>query len=218
MSNNTAKTAPYFKLEKLTGVGDKITEQSEELKIWQSFLNGDESAFIWIYKTYFQVLIKYGLQFFDQVSDAEDFVQDLFIDLRLKRKRLKYLKSSVKAYLLVSLKNRILDYKAKEIVHSKRMENYFENFEFVFPVEDEIIRTQEYNQKILKLKNALSKLSVRQREAIYYLYFENLSYAEIKDIMGIDQVKSVRNLVYKAFDKIKPILQMVIGLSWPTWG
>lgn len=188
-----------------------LNERKNDTVLWNDFRKGEEAAFIHIYKTYFDVLMNYGLQFFQESSSAEDFVQDLFIDLRCKRRKLKPIRNSVKAFLLVALKNKILDYKRKQLVRNKNMNWYFKEFEFIQPFEDQLIKTQEYQLKIEKLKSGLSKLTSRQREAIYYLYYENLSYAEISEIMRIDHVKSVRNMVYKAFGVLKPMLKMIIG-------
>jgi len=178
-------------------------EKFEEEKIWKDFKMGEESAFIAIYRQYFQTLINYGNQFFENKSEAEDFVQDVFIDLRLKRKKLKTLRGSIKVFLMVCLKNKILDFKRKEDTRDKNLTSYAKNFEFVFPHEDQLIRTQEYEWNVKKLKMALKTLTSRQREAIYYLYYENLSYQEIKTLMRFDNVKSVRNLVYKACQSMK---------------
>lgn len=183
--------------------------QLDDKSLWNLFREGDEAAFIRIYKKYFQTLITFGLQFYKSTSDVEDFVQDLFINLRHKRSKLNPLKTSLKVFLMVSLKNSILDYKRKQLVRNKNMYYYTDEFEFVLPLEEEMIHIQEYEEKLVKLKKGLEQLSARQREALYYLYFENLSYLEIKELMHLDQVKSVRNLVYKALDALKPTLHIL---------
>jgi RNA polymerase sigma factor (sigma-70 family) len=179
------------------------TAVKNEFQVWDAFRNGDESAFIQIYKQYYPILISFGLQFCQYKIDVEDFVQDLFIDLRLKRAKLPRLKNSLKVFLMVSLKNRIIDCKRKLNVKLKGLSDYHQEFQFAMPVDEERIKTQEYDEKIQKLKSALSALSTRQREAIYYLYFENLSYSEITVLMSLNHVKSARNIVYKAFNIVK---------------
>ncbi|MCG8310747.1 MAG: sigma-70 family RNA polymerase sigma factor [Cytophagales bacterium] len=178
----------------------------DEQKIWNSFLLGDEAAFIKIYKRYFNDCINYGLQFFEGDKIVEDFVQDLFIELRLKRKKFGPLRHSIKVLLFVSLKNKIIDYKRKQKVKNKNLAAYFAEFDFVMPIEENIIRSQAYREKVNKLSTALEKLTSRQREAIYYLYYEKLSYEEIKKMMNLDQVKSARNLIYKAVKMLKDLL------------
>lgn len=183
--------------------------QLDDKSLWNLFREGDEAAFIRIYKKYFHTLLSFGLQFCQSTNDVEDFVQDLFINLRHKRSKLNPLKTSLKVFLMVSLKNSILDYKRKQLVRNRNLSSYWEEFEFVLPVEEEMINIQAYEEKLAKLKKGLEQLSSRQREALYYLYFENLSYTEIKELMHLDQVKSVRNLVYKALDALKPTLHIL---------
>ena len=183
----------------------------DDHNLWDHLRTGEESVFICIYKKYFNILVSYGLQFFKDTIDAEDFVQDLFIDLRAKRAKLPPLRNSIKVYLFISLRNKILDFKRKEFVRNKNLKNYFEEFEFAVPVEEELIQTQEYADKVENLNKALSGLTSRQREAIYYLYYENLSYIEIREIMKLDHVRSARNLIYKAFNSLRTIIKSVIS-------
>lgn len=184
----------------------------DDFSLWDAFRHGDEAAFIYLYRQYFDTLINYGLQYFQDKVEVQDFVQDLFIDLRLKRHRLVPLKLSLKAFLLVSLKNRILDDKRKRKVRRDNLRRYSEDFEFILPVEEELVRMQAYREKMEKLKSVLTNLSARQREAIYYLYYENLSYAEIAVLMKLNHVESARNLIYKACKALRKMLQMLVML------
>lgn len=53
----------------------------------------------------------------------------------------------------------------------------------------------------------MSKLTTRQKEAVLYFYYEGLSYQEIADIMGFQNVKSARKLIYRAIDALRKDLQ-----------
>jgi RNA polymerase sigma factor (sigma-70 family) len=178
----------------------------DDHQLWDLFCMGEEAAFITIYKKHFQSLIQLGFQFLDKKSDVEDFVQDLFIDLRVKRNRLSPLKGSIKVFLFVSLKNKIIDYQRKVKVREKNLSGFYDEFGMTMPLEEDLIKTQEYADKIKRLNLALLELTTRQREAIYYLYFEDLSYNEIASLMNLDNTKSARNIVYKAFSLLKKLL------------
>ncbi|MEQ9287163.1 MAG: sigma factor-like helix-turn-helix DNA-binding protein [Cyclobacteriaceae bacterium] len=58
-------------------------------------------------------------------------------------------------------------------------------------------------ENIHKLNHAREYLTKRQKQAIYYFYYEDLSYEEVSEIMGLNNVKSTRNLVYKAINILK---------------
>jgi RNA polymerase sigma factor (sigma-70 family) len=66
-----------------------------------------------------------------------------------------------------------------------------------------LINAQLDAEQSAKIKRALEELSPRKREAIYYLFFEDLSYEEIKEMMGLSSAKSARDLVYKALKSLR---------------
>jgi RNA polymerase sigma factor (sigma-70 family) len=184
---------------KYTGISDG--------KIWDDFKNGDESAFIHIYSSHFRDLISFGYQFTSDKTLVEDCVQDLFVDLRRKCNKLSPIKSSIKLYLFQALKRRILDCRKKLEKFPFIDSNDDTSFEITMPHETHIINEQVYNENVSKLNAAINKLTVRQREALYYLYFNSMSYEEIKILMGLDNVKSARNLIYKAISSLKPYIE-----------
>lgn len=181
---------------------------TDEKKIWEDFRSGDESAFIHIYSAYFNELISFGLQFSLDKQLVEDSVQDLFIHIRRKRESLSAIKSSIRLYLFQALKRLILDYKKKlrTVDIQPHREEYL--FEVVMPREEYIINEQAYREKSEQLVRALGKLTARQREAVYYLYYKSMTYEEIRIMMGLDNVKSARNLVYKAISAMRPYVEL----------
>lgn len=190
---------------KYAGIPDK--------KIWEDFRNGDEAAFIHIYSSFFQELISFGFQFTTDKQLIEDCVQDLFVVIRRKRKTLSPIKTSIRLYLFQALKRRILDYKKKySRISNIDSEEGMSAFEIVLPLETHIINEQAYNERIDRLNQAINDLTARQREAIYYLYFKCMSYEEIKAMMGLNNVKSARNFIYKAVAALKPYLKTCTAL------
>ena len=57
----------------------------------------------------------------------------------------------------------------------------------------------------------LGSLSTQQREMIYLKFYEDFSYEQIADIMGIT-VKSSYKLLYKALDKLRTYTRGQSGL------
>jgi len=180
---------------------------TDEQKVWNDFRSGDESAFIFIYSTYFYELISFGLQFSLDKQLVEDCVQDLFIHIRRKRENLSPIKSSIRLYLFQALKRLVLDYKKKlrTVDLQPGREEYL--FEVVMPREEHIINEQAYREKSEQLAKAIGRLTARQREAIYYLYYKSMTYEEIRIMMGLDNVKSARNLIYKAIAAMRPYIE-----------
>ncbi|MEQ8239564.1 MAG: sigma-70 family RNA polymerase sigma factor, partial [Cyclobacteriaceae bacterium] len=77
------------------------------------------------------------------------------------------------------------------------------SFEITVSVEDEIITNDLEKEDLQKLQLAIQELSPKYREIIYHFYYENLSYTEIQEVLGFDNVKSVRNLLYKALKSLR---------------
>ena len=53
------------------------------------------------------------------------------------------------------------------------------------------------------LKKSFEKLPNNQRKALYLFYYEDYSYKEVAEFMGMTNIKSARNLMYKAINNLK---------------
>ncbi len=170
---------------------------------WEAFRKGSESAFIDLYNRYFQLLYDYGRQVSGDKEMVKDCIQDVFVTIRNKRKKLPEV-SSVKAFLLKCIRNKILT------EHTKRSKQRAVDLEqtpldfLIMPSVEDIMISRQYSQDNLhKIQKSLKCLTQRQREIIYYFYYNNLSYTEIKEVMSFSSVKSARNLLYKALVEIR---------------
>lgn len=171
-------------------------------EVWSKFKTGDEDAFIYIYRTYFQQLYQYGQQFTCDLTLIEDLIQDLLIELRKNRKTLGNA-PSIKFYLFKSLRRKISrSHKHKKLIYFQDI-HAFQSFYLAPPCEAKLMKTQLDQQKRTALEAAFQKLAPRQREAIYYYFFQEMSYEEVAAIMGLNHLKSARNLIYKAIDSLK---------------
>src|SRR5690554_411511 len=176
-------------------------QNKDEGVIWEAFKEGNESAFIFIYETYFDQLFLYGNQFTRNEDIVKDAIQDLFIELRKSRSRLGRT-DSIKFYLYKSLKRLIIKESGQwfnqwEDLNSKKI------FNFTFSHEQILIERQLDEEKTAGLNKAIQSLSPRKREIIYYFYYEGMSYQQIQELMEMSHVKSVRNLLYKAVDFLR---------------
>ena len=185
----------------------------DDVRLWELFKEGKEVAFSHIYRTHFECLFQYGCQFTKNESIVEDALQDMFIELREKRRKTT-IKSSIRNYLFTCLRRRILLYKKNINDHTTNFENSeYRLFEIEISAEQKIIAEQIKTDNKKRLKEAVMTLTNRQREAIYCLYYEGLNYKEIKELMGFTNIRSVRNLIYKALNHMKSALALFI-----LWG
>ena len=130
---------------------------------------------------------------------VEDCIQDLFTNLWVKRNSLGST-NKIKPYLLISIKRRIL----RQISKVKKITNidYINEFNLEFSIENQIVKEDNNAENINRLNETLEKLTPKQKEVIYLKFFEQLSYAEIAQIMRVE-VKAVYKLMARAIKSLK---------------
>lgn len=190
---------------------NKKSKKWDDQTLWTLFKTGDESAFIVIYQEYCNLLFNYGSQFCQDEELIKDCLQDFFIYLREKRRSLGET-TSIKLYLMKSFKRRVIDYLKKYQKQNKKFEEFLQ---FQFPVEmssEEIyIKNQFEEEKIITLKKAIGSLEVKEREAIYYFYYEKLTYEQIAIILEFNHVSSARRLIYRALGNLRKFIVLLVA-------
>lgn len=193
--------------------------------LWQSFLNGDDKSFSVIYKLHIDPLISYGYKLCINHEMVHDCLQEIFIDLFLKRTKLNVDIKNLKAYLFIALRNCLV----KKITKNKKFEftdfkdNKFEfNFDIEYSWQEKIIEEENSNRIKEILQKAIKKLPPKQKEIIYLKFEEELKYTEISEIMGIS-IDSARKLLYRALlslrsdvlsDTVKPLRLILFFLNF----
>ena len=183
---------------KLTAASDSphFPERDEHL-VWSQFKKGDEQSLIYIYRKYVNILFNYGSQFSDRKEFVRDCIQELFYELIDRRKYLADVRS-IKAYLLSSLKRKILRGLQKE----ERFQHNEKCMELSFVANSlsisQVFRKEDY--AIIEKK--LNTLPPQQKEVILLHFYEGLSYADIAEIMNI-KIKSARALTYRALESLE---------------
>ena len=180
----------------------RMNQYREEhiIYLWESFLRGNDKSFSSLYELYINQLISYGYKLCADREIVHDSLQEIFIDLFMKRTKLNVDIKNLKAYLFISLRNSLF----KKIKSSKKVELLEikeDKFDFDFTIEyshqDKLIEEETTREIRQTLKAAVLKLPPKQKEIIYLKFEEEMSYPEITDIMMIS-VESARKLLYRA--------------------
>ncbi|NJM26144.1 MAG: sigma-70 family RNA polymerase sigma factor [Bacteroidia bacterium] len=79
----------------------------------------------------------------------------------------------------------------------------FADFFVTMSREEEIVDLQLEGERLRYLQRAIKELPGRYQEIIFHYFYENLSYEDIRLILGLRHVKSVRNLLYRAIRVLK---------------
>lgn len=201
--NNQLLTSDMEVERKVDTPSQKLSPTAEK-ELWDLFRSGSNSAFITIYERYFDVLYSYGYRINSSEDLVKDAIQDVFLHLKKNCLSLGET-SSIKFYLFKCLKRRIYkELKTWTNLKEELIQN--EGFEITFSHEQALIDKQIDLEKTQLVNAALKSLSPRKREAIYYIYFEGLSYQQVSELMGLSDSKSARDLVYKALKSLRETL------------
>lgn len=182
-----------------------LPKQETESELWDYFRSGDENAFSSIYKKYVNLLFNYGKKFSSDRELIRDCIQDFFLYLREKRESLGHT-TSIKYYLMRSFRRRLFIYLEKTEKKGAHSDIHEFEIEFQDCHTQKFINDESKAYMIEKLNNSLHKIGSREREAIYFYYYEGMSYAEIADIMEFSHVSSARRLIYIALSNLKHVL------------
>lgn len=170
--------------------------------MWQAFKCGNEQAFSALYQRYVRILFSYGKKLIRDEKIVEDAIQDLFTELWQRRAHLGDA-IDVRFYLFRCLRRKI----HKSLGPDQVMpDNWEETYAFLLPVspsrESEVIGQEMQESQTSELMAQLKKLPLRQYEVLLLYYFQNFSYAEIADLLAINE-QSARNLLQRALTKLR---------------
>jgi len=178
-----------------------MKETRHDCYLWEQIKKGDMLAFNCLYDKYVDCFFSYGIQFCRDREYTKDCIHDLFLDIYKYRKNLSEA-ANVKSYLQVSLKRKITKrYKQKVVVfNSEIMDAKKEGA--VVSHEEHLIRLEFEKENKTKFSRALQKLPLQQKEGLLLKFYQNKSYEEISEILGIT-VSSCRTLVYRALKNVR---------------
>ncbi len=184
------------------------THNSKNHQLWQQLRKGDKYAFTEIYQKNAPFLAAYGYKLTLNKEIVNDAIQDVFINLWQKRTQLPTVKN-IKAYLLKSLRNRIL-----RILETRNLNGNGEQPHQAIQdsYEHHLIQEELTEENLSKLYLGIQSLPTRQKEVINLRYYQNLTIEEIAGVLNINY-QSVSNLLYRG---IKTLKQQIHTRSLPN--
>ncbi len=173
-----------------------------DINLWKAFKKGDQNAFHTIYLQHYNSLYHYSLKVTQSKVVTEDCLQNLFVNLWSNRKNLSDV-SCIKPYLFKALRRDLkrISYSAETTKNKEILLSHLATGP-TFSQEDMVVEDETKQYVKEQMTETLNRLPNRQREVIYLKYYEDLSYKEIAQIMGI-HYQSVINLLFKAMTQLK---------------
>ncbi len=171
--------------------------------LFSGIKGGSKEDFEKIFKLFFPRLMYYATQFVDQ-DEAEDIVQDVFVDLWTKKDELDFGQAIV-SFLYQLVHNKSLNLiKHKQIVEGYRtqFEIVREKIDYFSPDENEVFQNLIREERFQALKNAIELLPEKGKKCFKLSYIHGMKAKEIADIMGISP-RTVETHIYKSLQILR---------------
>lgn len=172
---------------------------------------GDQTALETIFRRYYAAVVGFTNRYVGDRALAEELVQDLFTQLWIERVRW-VVKGSVASYLFAAARNRALNHRKR-----RALERDWSDSESVAAQDDTIdlewagrspvdphalLESAELQSQ---LDRAIAELPERCRLVMHLRWREQLTYAEIAEVMGIS-VKGVENQLGRGLKALRELL------------
>ena len=171
----------------------------DEAEAWSAMKSGDKRALIFFYTRYFNKLYDYGTRITRDTALAEDCIQDLFTEFWSKREGLSEV-NNIKYYLFKSLRRKII-YKLSRDSRITLTGDLL-SFEIELSHKTHYLSQQINADTRKRIVDLIKTLTPKQREAIFLIFYEELSYKEASLIMDL-KIKTVYNLIHMAISKLR---------------
>lgn len=177
--------------------------------------SGDISS---VYNAHYEILLNYGMQFNLDKASVQDCIHDLFVDLWKSGKSMNEL-TSIKAYLLKALKNKVYKKLKKNKINIEIDEHSLQDhiFPIQISIEQSLVGAEHQREMEAALNKEIQNLSPRQRELIYHIFYNGFSYEEASQILNITK-KTAYNLVLKAVNNLRKKIdpsQLYVFIMFP---
>ena len=161
---------------------------------------GDPDALTVLFKRHSRVVFGIARRILRHDAEAEDCVQQIFIDVFRSIEQFDRTKASFKTWLMLFAYNRTLNRRRSLI--SARVFNTESLDDFVPELSDRNADREERLHDQLILKKALGMLQPRQQRTIELTYYEGLTAEEIATRTG-ETVRVVRHNLYRGLETLR---------------
>lgn len=177
-------------------LGPSLTNHFERIR------KGDEAAFETLFREHYEMLCHFARKLLGNMEEAEELVQDLFVQLWDKRDQLPEA-MSMRSYLFTAARNRCLNV----IKHHKIRDKHQEAVKMAPPAPaPDAAQELEHAELQARIGDAIDKLPDRCQQIFRMSRFEGLKYSEIGQQLGISP-RTVETQIGKALRILRGELQ-----------
>ena len=172
-------------------------------KLLADAANGDTTAFQILYQRYRDPIFRFAYRMLGSVEAAEDVAHDCFLSLIKDPGRFDSTKASFRTYLYAAARNQA----AKQYSSFGRETALEELAEEPAAGDRNVPMAQVLDDELAsEVAGAIASLPPLQREALVLFEYEELSLAEIAEIVGVD-ANTVKARLFRAREKLRSKLE-----------
>lgn len=181
-------------------------DREVELDLIARVARRERAAFEALYARYANILYATALKFLKEDADAQDVVQDVFIQIWDKAKLYDPAKGKPLTWALTMTRNRSID-RIRAIQRRTRLRDDFKAETFVDESAGlrEALTEVDASEKGQILRSAVGKLAAQQREVVELAYFQGLTQSEIAERLG-EPLGTVKARARRGLMKLKELL------------
>jgi len=172
----------------------------DKLLVWK-FNRGSINALSRIYEKYRDDLMRLAVTLLNDIGDAEDIVQDVFIGFAQSAGRFQ-LTGSLKGYLATCVANRARNRNVE--AHRRRTDRLNGNGPVRSNLEKPDQRLMD-GEELRQLNNAMAQLPYEQREAITLHLYGGMKFREIGELQKVS-IKTTQSRYRCGLDRLRSIL------------
>lgn len=181
-------------------------DRSVELDLLARVAKRERAAFEQLYGRYANILYATAMKFLKEDADAQDVVQDVFIQIWDKAKLYDPSKGKPLTWALTLTRNRSID-RIRSIQRRTRLRDDFEKETVVDESAGvrEALSGVDASEKSQILRDAVGRLSPEQRKVVELAFFGGFTQSEIAERLG-EPLGTVKARARRGLMKLKEIL------------
>lgn len=175
--------------------------QEQDVKLFQLIKEGNEQAYATIYDKYRKDVFVAAFRILQNIHDAEDVTQEVFITLWNKRKDIE-VNTAVRGYLARMAVNTCHNKRKHETNLTRRNQQYS-------AMNADISQSSEKpdNEQLEEVTRMMQELPDKSRRTVEMVYLEGRPHKEVAKIEGIS-INTVKTQLYTSLKIIRNKLQL----------
>ena len=186
-----------MKVSDLVNTVDMISDETA----YRRYLDGEQKAADLLVERYGDALTLYINGYIKDIHEAEDLMIEAFSQLFAKERPIEGV-GSFKAYLYKTARHLALRHKQKHRLAFLCLDELDFEPQSNTLIDTDLLRSERDRQ----LYDALEKLKAEYREALYLVYFEDMSYRDAATVMNKSE-SQITKLIYRGKQSLKVILE-----------